>query len=325
MKLKLSSPSKTFILGEYSAMNGGPALIACTEPRFELLLNSASSNQPKTKGIEAESPAGQFFNKFKSDFFYFDMEFFDPHQTRGGLGASSAQFAMLVALDCAVKRSHHTDFSPELLSAVSAFEAKDGFHYLQIYRDCAWQGVGLPPSGADVMAQLSGGLTYVHTEQNVISKFGWDFLDIDFILARTGKKVATHEHIKGVLDVPTEILKNITDTAMQSLLLKDEETFIESVRDYARVLQEKNWVAPHTLDLLAKINSQLPLLASKGCGALGADVLLLIFAKNEKEKIKKYLAQEKLEFVASSENLSLGLQLDIIDNNVEAKPLEAHI
>ena len=309
MKIKLSCPSKTFILGEYLAMTGGPALIACTEPRFEMTVSSTLADQSKIIGVDASSPAGQFLSKFKCDFFYFDIDFKDPHKTRGGLGASSAQFAMLLALDCAIKRSRQKEISPELLSALSAFEAKDGFHYLPIYRDCAWQGVGLPPSGADVMAQLSGGLSYVRSEENLIHSFNWDFPNIDFALVRTGHKVATHEHLKNIVDIPTAKLKNIADTAMQSLLLKDEETFIESLSNYADVLVEQNWVAKYTVELLAKAKKNLPLLAAKGCGAMGADILLLVYSKNNQEKVRSYLSTENLEIIGTSQNLSAGLKL----------------
>ncbi|MDZ4662707.1 MAG: hypothetical protein SGJ18_13925 [Pseudomonadota bacterium] len=323
MKLKLSIPSKTFIIGEYLAMSGGPALIACTEPCFELILSDTVFSEPKITGINAESPAGQFLNKFNSDFSCFDLEFKDPHKTRGGLGASSAQFALLLALYCAIKRSRRFEISPELISAVTAFEAKDGFPYLPTYRDCAWNGLGMPPSGADVIAQLVGRMSYVHAEHNVVHSFNWDFPNIEFALARTGQKTATHEHLKSIVDIPTEKLKNIADTAMQCMLLKDEETFIESVNNYAQALRAQNWVTQHTIDLLSKANSHLPILASKGCGAMGADILLLVFLKKDQEKVSSYLENEKLEVVATSGNLTGGLKLSIENDGPNNKSAEA--
>src|SRR5690606_39000184 len=103
-------PSKTFLLGDYLSLLGGPALLLNTEPRFQGLLESI---QPTVKssaiadkiqaiepypGIHPQSPAGKFLQRHASDFADCNLTFFDPHQGAGGFGASSAQFLMVYAL-----------------------------------------------------------------------------------------------------------------------------------------------------------------------------------------------------------------------------------
>ena len=60
----LSVPSKTFIVGEYIALKGGPTLILSTNPRFEL---KATSSNPYFSDIEKlahpDSPAGKLIRK----------------------------------------------------------------------------------------------------------------------------------------------------------------------------------------------------------------------------------------------------------------------
>jgi len=66
---RLSVPSKTFLIGEYVALEGGPALLLNTTPRF---------------GLEVQKD-----NKV----------FRDPHRSRGGFGASGAEALLLAYAD----------------------------------------------------------------------------------------------------------------------------------------------------------------------------------------------------------------------------------
>ena len=77
MALQLSVPSKTFLLGEYVALNGGPAIVLCTAPRFELRVEKNSSHA-KYENIHPQSPAGKLIAK-NSFYQKYDLHFIDPY------------------------------------------------------------------------------------------------------------------------------------------------------------------------------------------------------------------------------------------------------
>ena len=93
----LSVPGKTFLLGEYVALDGGPSLLLSTEPRFELRVRARSRDVALP--FHAQSPAGRFFERHADDLAAWEFEFRDPSGGRGGLGASSAQFALMYAFE----------------------------------------------------------------------------------------------------------------------------------------------------------------------------------------------------------------------------------
>ena len=84
-------PSKTFVLGEYSVLHGGPAILLASEPYFSLRLEEKNENKNPFHPL---SPAGKLWElepllKTKSYLFS------DPHHGLGGFGASSAEFIAL--------------------------------------------------------------------------------------------------------------------------------------------------------------------------------------------------------------------------------------
>jgi len=91
----LSVPGKTFLVGEYLALSGGPSLLVATEPRFVLRVKAVAPRGRAAHPFAAASPAGRYLSRVIRDSEMF--EFQDPHQGAGGLGASSAQFALLYA------------------------------------------------------------------------------------------------------------------------------------------------------------------------------------------------------------------------------------
>ena len=58
MQALFSAGSKTFLVGEYSVLFGGSAVVLVTPPRFELRVKSGETN---LVGVEKDSPAGLFY------------------------------------------------------------------------------------------------------------------------------------------------------------------------------------------------------------------------------------------------------------------------
>ena len=84
----------------------------------------------------------------------------------------------------------------------------------------------------------------------------------------------------------------------QALVNKDAKQFIDSIKHYHNELDRLNLVATHTLALLNTLNQQQAVLAAKGCGAMGADIILVIVKQSEKAAFVQWLNQVNLSLIA---------------------------
>ena len=279
--MKWSIPAKTFLLGEYAALEGASSLLVSTKPFFELTL---SPQQNST--IHSESPAGLWWaQQHISDY---HLSFNDPYQGRGGLGASSAQF-----IGAYLASAFLEEKKPTLESMLDA------------YYQCAWNGQGIRPSGYDVIAQTQYGCVFINKQKEQIQPYTWNFSDLSFVLIHTGTKLATHQHLQKVkLNLPVDELSTIVDKAQAALKQNNSSLFIESINDYHKALEQLNLVAEHSLALIKKLRSYPEVLAIKGCGALGADILLLITLKSQVLSLKKNLLHLNKAILATELDLT---------------------
>ena len=283
--MQLSAPSKTFLIGEYLAVRGGPSIVLNTFPRFELEVHPADSLV--LKGIPTASPAARFIDAQNTESqgnIKFSFEFRDPHLGKGGFGASSAQFALCY-------RFFYPNCSAQEL--------------LQEYRTFAASGRGVLPSGADVMAQSFGcGLSLV--EGHAVSQLDWPFADFGLLLVRTGKKVATHEHLAQLKIGDVSGWSEGVSKCWQSLRMRNEQQFVECVHDYRLKLESRGWIAETTREILEQISNWPGVLAAKGCGALGADVVMIVAETEKLDSISRQVRTIGLETVAASGELCTG-------------------
>nr|WP_295906103.1 hypothetical protein [uncultured Bdellovibrio sp.] len=262
MSLVYSIPGKTFLAGEYLALHGGPALVFLSQPCFELEVTKGAGSKGT---IHKESPAGRFMQKHEDYFLQFDLNFKDAYAGRGGFGASTAQFLGVYAL-CLHKEAHHQDMEKIL----------DFKHLLEAYYEVAWDGVGRRPSGADLVGQLKGALTFFDKRQGLISVKSWPFEDLEFFLIHTGNKVATHEHLKKLADFDSSSLEKSFTLIRDAFDKRQSELFVDGVNSYAAALKDLGFTCDETLELLEKLKVLKGVKAVKGCGALGADVVLAV-------------------------------------------------
>lgn len=250
-----SIPAKTFLLGEYAALAEQGAILLTTEPCFELSL----VEEPGLHGIHPASPAGRFWAQ-SPVLSPWGIQWFDPYAGMGGFGASSAQF---VGLYRAATTLMAQSVDPEQL--------------LAIYNTHTHTSHGLSPSGYDVLAQLQWGCVYIHRQQGVYQSYSWPFTDIRPILVHTRHKITTHQHLSSLHTIPNlHELCIWVASAKTAMDQNDAQRFIESIRAYHHALQQQQWVALHTLRLIDTLYALPGVHAIKGCGAMGADVVLLI-------------------------------------------------
>ncbi|MBS0358964.1 MAG: hypothetical protein JSS53_06835 [Proteobacteria bacterium] len=293
MKIEFSAPSKTFMAGEYIALEGYPALILNTEPRFKLIVDQTKPYP--ISSIYPESPAGKLIHDHQSLLAHMSLEFRDPHQGKGGFGASSAQFLMVYAL------LQHLKKKP--------LEHEHCSELLTCYQSYAWNGVGLKPSGADLISQWFGKVTLFNHQEKQIQAHDWPFENITFCLLHTGQKLPTHNHLKQLKQIPTQALLPWMQKIQESFLQKDAFQFILGIQGYGDTLQKETLVAETTLPLLRLLQQHEAVLASKGCGALGADVILVLLPNLALPSFRRWLTRRGLSVIATANNLSHGLKI----------------
>lgn len=293
-----STCSKTFLAGEYLALSEGQAIALCTGPRFQFSLKSYNTKTGVAfVGIHPKSPAGQFLSQqpgLLTNGLQRSLEFIDPHQGSGGFGASSAQFVF----------------------AYQLFKKPD-FEILDDYHKYSFSGEGIAPSGADVIAQALGQkISFIDIPQKTIHSIDWPFADLDFAILKTGKKLPTHEHLQSLDLGSTKKLKEPHQKIWQSLLMKDEENFFHSLDEFYQLIALNKWVAPHTAEHLKFLKSHSEILFAKGCGALGADTLLIFYKKNQTKKVKTIVEQTELVWTSTSADLTHSLTSDSLTDTL---------
>lgn len=290
----LSVPSKTFLIGEYGVLRGGPALLVNTEPRFELRVRAGLSG---INPFHVDSPAGKLYNLNSSRLKNFVFEFYDPHHGRGGLGASSAQFALLYA------------FVTQALKKPEKNEPVDeNMRMLEVYKNVSARTEGLPPSGYDVLAQKVGGVSLIDMSRKVAEPLEWAFSDLSFLLLRTGQKVATHKHLTHLSTLDAGYISKITEFAIQKYVSANSDGFLESIALFRKALQEQNLTAKETVQMLESLDKNTKVIAAKGCGALGADIVIVFCEKSEKHALALELRQ-KYEIVGDESLIQEGLKV----------------
>ena len=285
-------PAKTFLLGEYAALANKSSIILSSAPYFEISL----TNDERLVGIHPSSPAGLWWleNKVKGRGLLWN----DPYKGIGGLGASSAQFVGCYLAVCNLKNE-----KPSLKDLLDA------------YYHCAWSGKGLRPSGYDILAQCQHGCVYINKEEKQLQTYSWPFHDLAFILIHTGVKLATHDHLKNaVLPQQMDYLSYLVKDAQVAFENSDSERIINSIEHYHEQLMQLNLVAEHSQKLIATLKTFPGVLAVKGCGAMGADILLVITAAKEAIKIKNELNLKNWHIIATEENLTNSNKIPIVNN-----------
>ena len=291
MALRLSVPSKTFLLGEYAVLHQHPALVINTKPYFSLTIKKGNA---ELINISEASPAAKFFDDEIETFKHYKIEFHDPYLGRGGFGASSAQFMMLYQLRFP---------SHDLLKLMSAYKS---------YHQCKQ---GISPSGADVAAQFTGGITLVNPKTATTVSYQWPFSNLSFGLFHTGNKTKTHEHLQQLkISVSlTSHLDELTKQGIKAFSINNNEMLVAAVNDYADYLFQNNLTSSHTTILLSDLKKLTWVMAAKGCGALGNDIILVLFSSEFMAQFKTWCEKHHFFYVTQTQLSSTGLTRNLYE------------
>lgn len=289
---ELSVGSKVFLLGEYQVLQGGAAFLTVLEPRFRMRITRGNG---KLSGINVGSPAQRYFESEKQFLSGWDFEFLDPHAGQGGFGASTAQIALLQGFREGFQ-------SLQTQAQLDLDLGKIHKTYLQF----ASSKTGVPPSGADLVSQFQGGLLEVDLGKGKLQRHAWPFPQWQVLFFSTGHKLATHEHLIELKDVETSSLRILYQQAMDAFRENQPLAFVEAFRQYQKMLAIKGWQAENTTRILGSIEKADGVVAAKGCGAMGADVIAVIVEIKEIHSVIAIAKSSGLKYSGSLEDRTEG-------------------
>jgi mevalonate kinase len=139
---------------------------------------------------------------------------------------------------------------------------------------------------------------------------------LSFFLIHTGVKLATHHHLQDTA-LPDQIdyLSNLVDMAKNAFEQHDSRQLITCINHYHAKLAELGLVAEHSLQLINQLKDHPEVLAIKGCGALGADIILILTSRSAAPTFNKKLQQENRSLLATENLLNFNLPLLAISKN----------
>lgn len=287
--LAFEIPSKTFVIGEYLAIKGTASLIAATEPSFFVKVID-----DKRYGYHPDSPAGRLLKKLKLG--HHGYSFFDPHEGRGGFGRSTAEFLSVYIHD-QMENKKQSDVSRNILDNLEDF--------IQLYRESC--GNTYQPSGADLVAQVCGGLCWYDGMNFHAERLAWPFPGYELSIFHTGKKLATHEHLKDLKNLSFQSLIPILIAARTAMEQKNLRVFCESINYYYDILNEMGLSEKNVRESVEKLKEKPEVLAAKGCGAMGVDTVLVVSQKSDQEKIKNYCFNEDFQYISDLSQAHSGV------------------
>jgi len=291
VKLCLSFPGKTFLIGEYAVMKGAPALLVNTRPRFQF-----DVQYPVQKGVHPfhkHSPAGLFIEENKTVFSSVSIQYSQNYKS--GFGLSGAEFNCVYLLEAVLRGQ-----SIEDVDCLDILEKYLFYHALSHH--------SIIPSGADVVSQWLGRV-FIFARPSIAESIDWPFENLSFALIRTGENLQTWKHLENLGQKDFSQLKEISLTALEAVRSTSESLFLHSIQDYRKALEEEGLTHPSTKKVLQEMDSYSEVLAAKGCGAMGAEVISVFFKKNAQnlDFLKKY------DCISGLESLDQGVQMKYCD------------
>ncbi len=297
--VEISCPSKTFVLGEYGVLDNGPAVLFNTSPRFKCFIRK-DANSSIMNSSNKKSPAYQWMKKNSKEFLGVSLEWTDPFNGYKGFGFSSAQFNILYAYSSFLRGESIEKIQPQKL--------------WRTYREMEFEG--WLPSGADIISQWIGGICIFEQDPLSVESLTAVFPDIGFFVLKTGQQLATHKYLKSLKLPNVSDLKEIAQRGVDSMKSKKEDEFIDSIKEYGKTLARKGFVTDKTKEILEKLSKIKEVQAYKGCGAMGAEAVILLFKIEDKEIVKSQLSD--FEILTDESQLTYGVEFHTITKNKEA-------
>lgn len=254
-------PSKTYAIGEYILIHQGPALIITTPPFFQV----SEQNNAQGCPFHPKSPAGRYWQAHP-DLHHRHFAVEQPLAPYTGLGASGAEF-----MACWASQNQLAHWTPE-----AAHACWKDYQDLISNEPCS-------PSGSDVLAQGLRGMVHIDYQRAQGQSLGWTCPNLGYVLWHQHRHLATHEHIAAL----GERFESLRHSPLAALMRQQAEEgcqawqaghdgrWLEALNGFAWGLEAMGFVADHTRTLLNQIRRWPETLVAKGCGAMGAETLMI--------------------------------------------------
>ena len=284
-------PSKTFIIGEYLAIGGTASMLLSTEPSFVVKITNDTRY-----GFHPDSPAGALRKRLGQN--SVGYSFYDPHSGLGGFGRSTAEYLSVYLYDLYVNQGVR-DFANTILENLEDF--------IQQYKQCC--GGEYSPSGADLVAQVTGGLCWYDGMNFSAEKLAWPFPGYDIFVFHTGKKLATHEHLKDLREKNFRELIPLLVASRTSLSQENLKVFCQSLDLYYDALNDMGLSDSDVRERVMSLRKNPEILAAKGCGAMGVDTVLVVGESSSLSRIKQLCQGEDFQYITSLSQAHAGASL----------------
>lgn len=269
--MKLQVPGKTFLVGEYAVLLDGPALGLATKPCFEISYGNSDSLL-----LHPDSPAGRYRKKHPA---HFEISMTNPYP--GGFGKSTAEYLAVIA--------------PELRNS-----QKDFHEILKEYKTLS------PGSGIDLAFQFFGQVCLADPALQFYQTFDWHFANLDFLIVSTGLKIPTHEHLR-TLDLKyLKDLPALSDKVITAYSRNQEVEFLELMKLWSRALKNLELTHQNSIEIISALETCSEVKLAKACGALGADVIIVFFDRQNAKPVIQTIAKIGLKIQAGSSDLCEG-------------------
>jgi hypothetical protein len=288
---------KIFLLGEYGVLAGGPAIVAAVGPRFEFRQGGDESGS--LPGLHGDSPAARLLRDLgrSGEAAHAHYGFKDPHFGAGGFGASTAQFALV-----------HEWLLPG--RPVQDFWSR----YQRLHA-----GETVPPSGADLHAQVQGGIQLwrgkgrgqalgLNPERN---------FDICVLAAghQQGRKVATHAHLPRLQQIAAgkaswlAELTSLVERAAQAINARTGEALAHVLTRAGDLYRREGLEIEATSRDCAALGVLPHVLAIKGAGAMQADALVAVVERPGLQRFADACERRDLRFLGVLKDDEPGLRV----------------
>ena len=250
MKKHFKLPSKTFLVGEYGVLSKGASLLLNTSPQF------------------------QFQNG----------HFFDPHQQKGGFGASSAKWL------CYYLSSHKLNAYEKTKLIHHSLNKHLALKIINKYQKDIQQNNKIAPSGVDILSQCVGQVAYIDIQNGIFRTLSWPFKDLSFLIFSTGNKTLTYQHLQRGINLQScKLLAQASQKVIDAFCKHEKKIFLDTLQEFDHSLEQLGFCCQETIHLKKQIKKHFADIMVKGCGALGMDTLLIICKSDVFSDVKRFV------------------------------------
>lgn len=281
--MKYCVPSKTFLVGEYSVLVGGPALGLATLPCFEI----SYPEDDNEFRFHPDSPAALYL-KDKNITRY--THIYDPYAVqgvKGGFGKSTTEYFAAALPEILKTKKTVVEIQKDYLSLFKSQKVK--------------------PSGVDLLIQYLGNVAFIRPQDQIYQSLKWRFSDLNFFILSTGLKIPTHEHLEKLNLSELKEVPAVSNQVIDAYLYKESQDFLIAMKEWVQTLRKLKLTHPVAVEMKEQLEKIPKISLVKPCGALGADVMLVFFCQQDLKEIENQLRQLKFKIHGDRESLTEGL------------------